>query len=75
MLLGYAVWKTGSLLAGVVIHALNNGIAVWLAKGGGAVADSMEGVQFLPLNWTAAGTLVMLLGLLLVWRAPVPAER
>jgi sodium transport system permease protein len=75
LLLGYAVWKTGSLLAGVVIHALNNGIAVWLAKGGGAAADSMEGVQFLPLSWTAAGTLVMLLGLLLVWRAPVPAER
>jgi sodium transport system permease protein len=75
LLLGYAVWKTGSLLAGVVIHALNNGIAVWLAKGGGAAADSMEGVQFLPLSWTAAGTLVMLLGLLLVWRAPAPAER
>ena len=34
LLLGYAVWKTGSLAAGVVIHGLNNGIAVLLAKGG-----------------------------------------
>jgi sodium transport system permease protein len=66
VLLGYVVWKTGSLLTGILIHGTNNGIAVWLAKH----EDSMEGVQFPPWSWAFAGLAVMVVGILLVWRAP-----
>ena len=75
LLLGYAVWKTGSLLVGVVIHGINNGMAVWLAKAGGPAAKSLEGAQFLPLSWTAAAALVLLLGLVLLRLTPEPIER
>ena len=74
LLLGYAVWKTGSLLAGVVIHAINNGIAVWLAKGGDTEVAFMTGQQFLPFSWAVTGLAVMLLGLWMVWRSPSAAE-
>ena len=74
LLLGYAVWKTGSLLAGVVIHAITNGIAVWLAKSGGADLDSLAGRQFLPVSWALAGLALMLVGLWMVSRSPSPAE-
>ena len=74
ILLGYAVWKTGSLLAGVLIHALNNGIAVVLAKHGVAPGEA-ENLQFLPLSWTVIGTAVMLAGLILLWKTPEARER
>jgi sodium transport system permease protein len=70
LLLGYAVWKTGSIAAGVVIHGLNNGIAVLLAKYAG---EEVAAGQFLPMSWAAAGTLVMLVGLWLVAKAPAPS--
>ncbi len=73
LLLGYAVWKTGSLLAGVVIHGINNGIAVWLSKAGGAGLDSMAGQQFLPVSWALAGLAATLVGLWMVSRSPAPA--
>ena len=75
LLLGYAVWKTGSLLAGVAIHGINNGIAVWLAKGVGATPDAMAAEQFLPVTWALAGGAVMLVGLFLIWRSPAASER
>ena len=73
LLLGYAVWRSGSLVPGILIHGFNNGIAVWLGLRGGVWAESLGGAQFLPWSWTAAGALVLLAGLTLLALAPVPA--
>lgn len=75
LLLGYAVWKSGSLIPGMLIHGLNNGIAVWLGLRGGAAAESLAGAQFLPWSWTAAGGVVLLAGLALLAMAPAADER
>lgn len=75
LLLGYAVWKSGSLIPGVLIHGLNNGIAVGLTIKGGAIAGGLGGGQFLPWSWAAAGALVLLTGLILLTMSPASVER
>ncbi|MBI3271401.1 MAG: CPBP family intramembrane metalloprotease [Planctomycetes bacterium] len=75
VLLGYLVWRTGSLLCGIVAHALNNGLLATLSRAatlGGALGVS-DGKP-LPWHWTALGTAVMVGGLVLLRQVPEPVE-
>jgi sodium transport system permease protein len=70
LLLGYAVWRTGSLLVGVVMHFVNNGLAVVLV----AVTPlqvwvvSPEGQPRWAL--VVAGVVLLAIGLRALHRAP-----
>ncbi len=64
LVIGYAVWQTRSILAGVIIHGLNNGLALWLAREGGSAA----GDAVLPWRWTLAGVVLVACGLGMLWR-------
>ena len=66
VVLGYAVWRSGSLYCSILIHVLNNGlIATLLWFNGG---KEME-VHALPWNLTLGALVVMALGLALL-RSP-----
>ncbi|WP_437814857.1 ABC transporter permease subunit/CPBP intramembrane protease [Sorangium sp. So ce1078] len=71
--LGYARHRTGSVLPGALLHALNNGLAVSLLY---FKPPSVQGViegDVLPWSVTAAGAVVSLAGLLLL-RSAAPGE-
>jgi sodium transport system permease protein len=67
LVLGYVVWQTGSILTGIVIHALNNGLMIsvarsdWLQQLLGA-----EEATALPWMPTLVGCIVVSLALALV---------
>jgi len=67
LLLGYVVWKTGSILASILVHALNNGIAVVLIHN---EARFVEDNAVLPLWLTVVGTGVMLVGIWMLRSMP-----
>lgn len=58
VLLGFLVWKTGSILTGMVVHALNNGIAATLTKSPDLAASL--GVRGDTLDWTITGAALVL---------------
>jgi sodium transport system permease protein len=68
---GYAVWKTRSVACSVIAHALNNGLMATLvfSPSFGSTLGVGTGA-YLPWGVTAAGGLVMLTGLALLWRMP-----
>lgn len=50
--MGYVVWATGSLWAGVLVHLLNNGFAVLLAGWARQSPDlDMESIEAMSLPW------------------------
>jgi sodium transport system permease protein len=71
LLLGYAVWRTGSVTCSIIAHALNNALMAtmvyapmqfqWLGTAKG---------QFLPWKATAIGCAIAGVGLLLIVSAP-----
>jgi sodium transport system permease protein len=61
--MGYAAWKTGSIVPGMIIHAFNNGLAAVLAQ---KVPASKSVETSMPLEWTLAGGLVAALGIWLI---------
>jgi sodium transport system permease protein len=67
---GFVVWRTGSLYAGIICHALNNGLMVLLAtqKPLQEQFRVVTGV-FLPWEYTAAGAMLLAAGLFLVVRS------
>jgi sodium transport system permease protein len=74
--LGYLVWRTGSILTGMIVHSLNNGIAAWLTQ----FPDTLRTLGFdpsskvVPLGPTAVAA--GLFAVALVWVArPGSAER
>jgi sodium transport system permease protein len=72
LLLGYAVWRSGSVLCGMVGHLFNNGIAVVLlhrAAGGGRLSDEALGGAaggYVPWDWAAVAAVVLTVGVWLV---------
>ncbi|WP_437677679.1 ABC transporter permease subunit/CPBP intramembrane protease [Sorangium sp. So ce131] len=69
--LGYTRHRTGSVLAGAVLHALSNGVVVSLLYFDPAWAQgALE--QAVPWSATIAGMLVSLAGLLLLRGTPAP---
>jgi sodium transport system permease protein len=74
LILGYAVWKSGSILCGMVIHALNNGIMAGLALTP-TLATRLgfgEGAA-VPPRLLALGAVTTLVGLWLLARLPPQA--
>jgi len=64
---GYAVWKTGSLWAGVICHALNNGLMALLARSRETLEQfGLTGQKYLPWEYVAVAAVVMMAGLLLL---------
>jgi len=64
--MGYAVWKTGSILPSMIIHACNNGLAAVMAQ----MAPATRNVETaMPLEWTLAGGVVAAFGIWLISRA------
>ena len=71
LLIGYIVWRTGSIFCGMLFHAVNNGLMATLVhyqstlKGMGASESA-----FLPWNWTLIGGVVLVIGLFVLRFAP-----
>jgi sodium transport system permease protein len=66
--LGYAVWKTRSIFAGMIIHMLNNAWVVAMAKSKSVQAlIGLRGTEiFLPWSYIAIGALVAAAGVALI---------
>jgi sodium transport system permease protein len=68
LLFGTLAWRTGSIFPSIVAHAVNNGIACWLATSPGLVtALGLEDPRatFLPLALAGAAGVILALSLLL----------
>jgi len=64
---GYAVWKTRSVVCGVVAHALNNALMVTIARTPSlAEASGAKGAAALGWNLTVAGLAITAVALLLL---------
>jgi sodium transport system permease protein len=64
---GYAVWKTGSIAAGIICHALNNGLMATMARSKPLITQmGMGDAQFVPWHIIACGALVLAAGLWLI---------
>ncbi|WP_437335958.1 ABC transporter permease subunit/CPBP intramembrane protease [Sorangium sp. So ce394] len=66
LVLGYARHRTGSVLPGALLHALNNGLAVSLLYFKPPSAQGIVEGELLPWSVTAAAAVVSLAGLLLL---------
>jgi len=75
VMFGYAVWRTRSVLVGILCHALNNGLMIGLARSHDLAHKlGLGGAQFVPWHIVVAGALVLVVGLwLLRYENPVPA--
>ncbi len=73
VLLGFVVWRTRSIAASMIVHALNNGIVVTIARSGGLVRRfGLEHAQFIPWPVIGAGAVVLAAGLWLLGGEPAP---
>jgi len=66
LLMGYAVWKSGSILAGMVVHVLNNGLIVVLVH----LGSELEETDILPWSYTLVALGVMAAGIWLLRGLP-----
>lgn len=67
IIFGYAVWRTGSIFAGILCHALNNGLMATMSHSRDLAQNfGLAGQKFLPWEYIAAGSVVFVIGLLLL---------
>jgi sodium transport system permease protein len=72
IVLGIVVWRTGSLLCGVIIHALNNGLmATMLHSPQLATMLGLDKSSVLPWSTTLLGLAVFVVGLLVLRSVPL----
>jgi sodium transport system permease protein len=64
VLLGYTVWRTGSIYCSMLIHGLNNGLIATLAWS--LSAAELEQMDCVPWSWTLAALAVTALGVALL---------
>jgi sodium transport system permease protein len=76
VLLGFVAWQSNSVLPSVILHALNNGLAITLARSPGVQhkLGLPAGSLFVPWPWVFAFSIVMIAGLALVKAQKPPAE-
>lgn len=66
---GWVVWRTGSVVAGMICHLLNNGLMATLAHSRDLLKSwGLGGTAYLPWSFIVVGSVVMLTGLWLVSR-------
>jgi sodium transport system permease protein len=63
VLLGLIVWQTRSILCAMIVHAINNGIAVTLLHFRPVEQMKELSEPYLPWNWTLIGVSVLVIGL------------
>lgn len=67
--LGYAVWKSGSIAAGMIGHAINNGLmAVFAFSPAVAASMGLGSAKMLPWSWVCGGAVVFAAGIWLLAR-------
>jgi sodium transport system permease protein len=76
LILGYVVWKTGSIVTSMIVHALNNGLVAWLAQTPSATETLGidPGSAVPPAAYTIAAAIACGLGLAWISRR-VPTSR
>lgn len=70
LLLGAFAWRTRSVLPGLILHALNNAVAVALVRADGAPPWLKGDGEHVPWSVVLAGTAVLIGGLALLRSAP-----
>ena len=76
LVLGWVCWTSRSVLPGMIVHALNNGLVVALAYWGEGFKQlgwDVEGQRHLPAPWLAAAAVAAIVGAALVHRGRRPA--
>ncbi|HUE75158.1 MAG TPA: ABC transporter permease subunit/CPBP intramembrane protease [Pirellulaceae bacterium] len=76
IVLGYVCWRTGSVLPGMLLHAVHNGLLILMGRYQTQLAQWGFGAsetQHVPPLWLAAAAAVALIGLALVWASGRPA--
>ena len=76
LVLGWVCWTSRSVLPGMIVHALNNGLVVALAYWGEGFQQlgwDVEGQRHLPAVWLAAAALAAIVGAALVYLGRRPA--
>ena len=72
LLLGYVVLRTGSIACSMLVHALNNGVAVTLARSKSFLSQfGLDEATQVPWSITLPAIAVVVVGLLIL-RAPKP---
>ena len=67
IIFGYAVWKTNSIVAGMICHALNNGLMATMARSKPLIAQlGMGDAKFVPWHIIGICIVLMAAGLWLV---------
>lgn len=74
LIIGFARWKTGSIVPGVIIHFINNAIGVTILYAKPAWVDRLVVGNQIPL-WLGAPAAVVLAAGLLLMRQPRPEDR
>ena len=68
---GYAVWRTHSIVVGMLCHALNNGLMITMARTRDFAHQlGLGGAQYVPWHVVGIGAAVLLLGLWMLRPAP-----
>jgi sodium transport system permease protein len=76
IVLGFVVWRTGSILCGIIIHMLNNGLmATLLYSPELATTLGLNQAKTIPWNVTLIGAAVFAVGMFILRFVPRPDER
>lgn len=71
IVLAWLAWRSGSIVPPMIVHAMNNGLVVWLARhpSAGRLIGMDETSSVPPLGVTLAAAVVCAAGLGLAWKA------
>ncbi len=72
VLMGYLVWRSGSIYCSMLFHAVNNGLMATLVHLSSRMKTGVEEVTFVPWSWTAVGGAVLIIGLFVLAWSPKP---
>jgi sodium transport system permease protein len=69
ILIGWIAWKTGSLVPGMIVHAIHNGLLFTMPRYEDLLRQwglGIENQKHLPLTWIAGGLACLAIGILMV---------
>lgn len=77
LMLAALAWRSGSILPSMIVHAMNNGLIVWIVRHPSStdLLGVSETSTVPPLSVTIAATLLCAAGVGLAWKAPVRAPQ